>query len=123
VVATAASGVLGFWAFVQGFLRFAVPSDPCLDRACEHSDAVFVWSGVVALVLALAMSVWASLELIRRHDQVFVAPPGWPPAPVGWRPFRGWLPDPRWPPAPPGWVFWRRPGSAASASESLRWRE
>jgi hypothetical protein len=29
--------------------------------------------------------------------------PGWPPAPEGWLPPKGWTPDPEWPPAPVGW--------------------
>jgi len=36
----------------------------------------------------------------------FVAPPGWPPAPEGWEPPPGWLPDPTWPRAPENWSFW-----------------
>jgi hypothetical protein len=32
--------------------------------------------------------------------------PGWPPAPEGFVPPRGWKPDPSWPPAPPGWQLW-----------------
>ena len=33
-------------------------------------------------------------------------PPTWPPAPEGWTPPKGWIPDPGWPKAPLGWVFW-----------------
>ncbi|MGW6130992.1 hypothetical protein ACWFNE_13280 [Cellulomonas sp. NPDC055163] len=33
-------------------------------------------------------------------------PPTWPPAPEGWTPPKGWIPDPGWPRAPRGWVFW-----------------
>lgn len=36
----------------------------------------------------------------------FVAPPGWPTPPPGWRPPEGWRPDASWPPAPEGWQFW-----------------
>jgi hypothetical protein len=36
----------------------------------------------------------------------FNPPPGWPPAPEGWRPLPGWQPDKSWPPAPPGWRLW-----------------
>lgn len=32
--------------------------------------------------------------------------PGWPPAPDGFVPPAGWVPDPSWPPAPEGWSFW-----------------
>jgi hypothetical protein len=33
-------------------------------------------------------------------------PPGWPPAPAGFRPEPGWQPDPSWPAPPPGWQLW-----------------
>lgn len=36
----------------------------------------------------------------------FNPPPGWPPAPEGWRPGAGWRPDESWPPVPPGWKIW-----------------
>jgi hypothetical protein len=36
----------------------------------------------------------------------FNPPPGWPPAPEGWRPPAGWQPDRSWPPVPPGWRLW-----------------
>jgi hypothetical protein len=36
----------------------------------------------------------------------FNPPPSWPPAPPGWTPPPGWLPDPSWPPLPPGWPLW-----------------
>lgn len=32
--------------------------------------------------------------------------PGWPPAPPGFKPARGWRPSPSWPPAPSDWPFW-----------------
>lgn len=35
----------------------------------------------------------------------FNAPPGWPPAPVGWTPPLGWQPDAGWPPVPAGWLL------------------
>ena len=38
---------------------------------------------------------------------LFCVPPGWPPAPAGWEPPVGWMPDPTWPAAPGGWDFWR----------------
>ena len=48
----------------------------------------------------------------------FVAPPGWPPAPDGFRPAAEWSPDPAWPPAPEGWQFWVGPdGEPATAPE------
>lgn len=36
----------------------------------------------------------------------FNPPPGWPKAPDGWIPPKGWAPDPSWPEAPPGWQLW-----------------
>lgn len=36
----------------------------------------------------------------------FAVPPGWPPAPEGWEPSPGWVPDPTWPAAPSDWQFW-----------------
>ena len=32
--------------------------------------------------------------------------PGWPSAPVGWVPPRGWTHPHDWPTTPPGWQFW-----------------
>lgn len=37
-------------------------------------------------------------------------PPGWDPAPAGFRPGPAWEPDPYWPPIPEGWRFWRVEG-------------
>ena len=39
-------------------------------------------------------------------EYTFNPPPGWPPAPPGWVPPKGWIPDPSWPPAPEGWQWW-----------------
>ncbi len=39
---------------------------------------------------------------------VWVAPPGWPPAPRGWHPPTDWVADPRWPDPPLGWQFWQK---------------
>jgi hypothetical protein len=36
----------------------------------------------------------------------FNPPPGWPKAPPGWVPPKGWTPDPSWPPVPPDWQLW-----------------
>lgn len=37
---------------------------------------------------------------------VFNPPPGWPPAPPGWKPPKGWAPDPSWPEPPTDWQLW-----------------
>jgi hypothetical protein len=100
-------GAFGAWAALQGLVRFAVPSDPCLDRACELADAPYAWSGFSALIVASVMSLWVLVEVRRQRALTFVVPPGWPAPSPDWRPARGWAPDPRWPPAPDGWVFWR----------------
>lgn len=42
---------------------------------------------------------------------VFNPPPGWPPAPPGWTPPKGWTPDPSWPEPPPGWQLWLPAGT------------
>lgn len=63
--------------------------------------------------------------------EYFNPPPGWPPAPHGWRPPQGWQPDPQWPSAPKGWDFWadayRRPVAGPEglygAETSSSWRE
>lgn len=39
-------------------------------------------------------------------ELTFNPPPGWPPAPPGWTPPKGWTPDPSWPEPPPGWQLW-----------------
>jgi len=52
----------------------------------------------------------------------FNPPPGWPPAPDGFRPEPGWQPDPSWPPAPPGWPLWiddGQPGTSRWAIASF----
>jgi hypothetical protein len=40
-------------------------------------------------------------------DYVWVAPPGWPAAPAGWRPSPGWAPRDDWPDPPPEWSWWQ----------------
>lgn len=44
--------------------------------------------------------------------------PGWPKAPAGWSPPKGWTPDPAWPQPPPGWQLWI-PGDDVSEVPSL----
>ncbi|MFT5092926.1 MAG: hypothetical protein ACI93T_001748 [Porticoccaceae bacterium] len=39
-------------------------------------------------------------------DLTFNPPPGWPPAPEGWRPPADWTPPPSWPDPPDGWCLW-----------------
>ena len=41
----------------------------------------------------------------------FNPPPGWPPAPPGWRPPPGWQPDPQLPDPPADWQWWIAPPS------------
>ncbi len=36
----------------------------------------------------------------------FNPPPGWPPAPAGWKPPAEWKPPSSWPAPPPGWQLW-----------------
>lgn len=48
----------------------------------------------------------------------FVAPPGWPTPPPGWRPPDGWRPDPSWPPAPDGWQFWVDDAASGAVAKS-----
>ncbi len=48
-------------------------------------------------------------------EYTFNPPPGWPPAPPGWVPPQGWVPDPSWPPAPEGWQWWLPPAPAQPA--------
>jgi hypothetical protein len=52
----------------------------------------------------------------------FNPPPGWPPAPEGWSPSEGWLPDKSWPTVPPGWKLWiedPRPPAPPLAQEAM----
>jgi hypothetical protein len=50
----------------------------------------------------------------------FNQPPNWPPAPPGWTPPAGWVPDPSWPPPPPGWRLWvPEPSSSATRRRTL----
>lgn len=51
----------------------------------------------------------------------FNPPPGWPPAPPGWKPPAGWAPPRDWPAPPPGWELWitdTQPESDISGSEA-----
>jgi Domain of unknown function (DUF4190)/Septum formation len=45
----------------------------------------------------------------------FNPPPGWPPAPDGFRPDPGWQPDPSWPAAPPDWPLWIEDGQTGTS--------
>lgn len=46
----------------------------------------------------------------------FNPPPGWPKAPPGWVPPKGWTPDPSWPPVPPDWQLWIGDETSESSS-------
>lgn len=39
-------------------------------------------------------------------EQIFNPPPGWPPAPSGWKPPAGWTPPESWASPPEGWQLW-----------------
>ncbi len=43
---------------------------------------------------------------MKKEDQSFNPPPGWPPTPPNWRPPAGWTPPAEWPNPPPDWELW-----------------
>ena len=85
------------------------------DDCSSFQWGLLIRSVAVPLVsgLALAAVSWWWNRRERRFS--FRPPPGWPPAPAGWIPPRGWRPDPSWPPAPPGWTFWSRTAGRPTA--------
>ncbi len=86
------------------------PSDPGPGGDVEALATTqrSLFAGAVGLLMAavawLALWLWVARRLDARMS--FVAPPGWPEPPSGWRPTRSWNPDPDWPQAPADWHFW-----------------
>ena len=89
-------------------------SDPCLGPgavACERRAALWLYTGVAALVVGVVSTALALWWQRQRAALEFTPPPGWPAAPASWTPPMFWNPDPRWPDPPRDWQFWRGPGA------------
>ena len=87
----------------------AAPSDPCLPGAteCGPDQRTLAIRVVVFLGLSITAAVWSFAWQRRDERYRFQIPPGWPPPPAGWHPWRGWSPLSTWPRPPEGWTYWR----------------
>lgn len=100
------AGASGLAAFVL-LLLAALPGDPCTGD-CRPGDPQALRFAYAAVPTACAaMLAWLALRVLGRSRARFVAPPGWPPPPPGWRPPQHWQPPQDWPQAPEGWRFWQ----------------
>ena len=92
-------------------LPLMAPSDPLpvatgvadLQRELQQRFVLVTLTSVVLVLVSVVFMRWSRS---RRRRHVFAPPPGWPAAPVDWRPPAGWQPAADWPPAPEGWSFW-----------------
>src|SRR3954449_12412052 len=112
------SAWLGCWLTLWLYGTFTVftyrISDPCLGPhagTCERHPALWLYTGVAALVVSVVSTALAIWWQRQRAALEFTPAPGWPAAPAGWTPPMFWNPDPRWPDPPRDWQFWRGPGA------------